>query len=189
MTSTAPYTVEQFVGDARRVLSDAGGDRDRAVANLLPLVEAVLWDDGLLDESRRGEPVDGRARYEHYRAEDGSLLVYVVEFVPGMPTPVHDHVTWGIIGICGGVQQTELYERLDDGSDSERADLRKFRDQPLSRGAAYALLAPRDIHRIETVGDEPSYSLHVIAGDLTRQHRHIFDLETGAVTEVTGRRM
>jgi 3-mercaptopropionate dioxygenase len=189
MASTDRYTVDSFIADARRILGEAGDDREQVVERLTPLVKQVLWDDGLLNERFRSVPVDGRARYVHHMEPDGSLQFYVVEFEPGMPTPVHDHVTWGLIGICGGAQLTDRYERVDDGSDPARAELRRISREVLERGAVYPLLPPNDIHRIETVGDTPSYSLHVLGADLSRQHRNIFDVETGAVTAVSGRGM
>jgi predicted metal-dependent enzyme (double-stranded beta helix superfamily) len=189
MTTTESYTVETFVDDAKRTLGAANGDRERVVRELTPLVERVVWDDGLFDERYRAEPEGGRPRFLHHSAPDGSLQVYVVEFAPGMPTPVHDHVTWGLIGVCGGQQRTQRYERADDGSDRSHAELRLISDGVLERGAVYPLLPPNDIHRIETVGETPSYSLHVLGVDLQRQHRRIFDVETGAVTEVEGHGM
>ena len=114
------------------------------------------------------------------------MQVYVVEFAPGKPTPVHDHVTWGLIGVAGGEQHTMRYERVDDANDPTHADLRPVLDAVLTRGAVYPLLPPNDIHRIETVGDTPSYSLHVLGVDLGRQQRNIFDVETGKVTVVDG---
>ena len=189
MTSTSEYTIDTFIRDAEQALTSANGDRERVVRELKPLVERVVWDDALFDERYRAEPENGRPRYLYHSAPDGSLQVYVVEFAPGMPTPVHDHVTWGLIGIAGGEQRTHRYSRVDDGSNPEQAELTLISDEVLTRGAVYPLLPPDDIHRIETVGDSPSYSLHVLGVDLGRQKRNIYDPETGAVTQVEGRPM
>ena len=189
MSSTTEYTIDAFIRDAEQAIASANGDRERVVRELKPLVERVVWDDALFEERYRAEPENGRPRYMYHSAPDGSLQVYVVEFAPGMPTPVHDHVTWGLIGIAGGEQRTARYTRTDDGSNHERASLDLISDEVLTRGAVYQLLPPEDIHRIETVGDSPSYSLHVLGVDLGRQKRNIYDPETGAVTQVDGRGM
>lgn len=189
MSQTTAYTIDDFIADAKRILSEDGHDRTRVVERLTPLVKRVVWDDRLFDERYRVEPEDGRPRYAYYMARDGSLQIYMVEFAPGYPTPVHDHVTWGLIGICRGRQRTTRYRRLDDGRTPGYARLEIIEDSVLERGAVYPLLPPDDIHRIETVGDEPSYSLHVLGADLTRQHRHIFDPERGTVEHVAGRGM
>jgi 3-mercaptopropionate dioxygenase len=189
MATTGGYTIQTFIGDAQTVIEQANGDRAHVVNELAPLVERVLWDDDLFDTRYRAEPENGRPRYLYHSAPDGSLQIYLVEFAPGMPTPVHDHVTWGLIGIAGGEQHTTRYERVDDGSDPTTAELRETENGVLTRGAVYPLLPPNDIHRIETVGDTPSYSLHVLGVDLGRQKRNIFDVETGKVTAIDGRGM
>lgn len=189
MATTEQYTISQFVDDAKHVMGEANGDRARVVRELEPLVARVVWDDGLFDPRYRAEPENGRPRFLYHHEPGGSLQIYVVEFAPGMPTPVHDHVTWGLIGIAGGQQRTTRYERTDDGGDPERAELRLISEEVLDRGAVYPLLPPEDIHRIETVGERPSYSLHVLGADLGRQQRHIFDPETGRVTAVAGQGM
>lgn len=189
MSKTEQYTIAEFVDAAKEAVSFANGDRQRVVDTLKPLAEKVVWDDGLFDERYRAEPEGGRPRYLYHTEQDGSLQVYVVEFAPGMPTPVHDHLTWGLIGVCGGSQKTARYQRVDDGSNPEHADLRLIEERVLDRGAVYPLLPPNDIHRIETVGDRPSYSLHVLGVDLGRQHRNIFDVDSGVVTAVEGRGM
>lgn len=189
MATTSAYTIDAFVTDAQRVIGESAGDRQRVVDELTPLVEQVVWDDGLFDPQHRAEPENGRPRYHYHSEPDGSLQVYVVEFAPGQPTPVHDHVTWGLIGVCGGEQRTSRYQRVDEGDDPNHARLRLLSDDILERGAVYPLLPPNDIHSIETVGDQPSYSLHVLGVDLGRQRRHIFDVETGEVTTVDGRGM
>ncbi len=189
MTATDNYTIDRFVEDAKAVLAAADGDRQRVVSELQPLVEKVLWDDGLFDEKYRAEPENGRPRYSYHHESDGSLQIYVVEFAPGIPTPVHDHVTWGLIGTCGGKQLTHRYQRVDDGSEHGKAQLKLISEAVLERGSVYPLLPPNDIHRIESVDGVPSYSLHVLGADLGRQHRNIFDVETGEVTAVEGRGM
>lgn len=189
MATTSNYTMDAFIEDARRIVADFGDDGQEAAARLFPLVEQAVWFDGLMDESKRVPPESGRSRFYHYRAPDESLLIYVVEFVPGMPTPTHDHVNWGLIGVCGGKQLTTLHERIDDGSDPAYARLKLLEHKVRERGEVHSLVAPRDIHTIETGGDEPSYSLHVIGGNLTRSHRNIYDVETCKITRVTGQRM
>jgi predicted metal-dependent enzyme (double-stranded beta helix superfamily) len=189
MTTASNYAVSDFVADARAIMSRPGASREEIVADLTPLVERVVWNDDLLDARYRAEPENGRARFVHHLAEDGSLQVYVVEFEPDMPTPVHDHVTWGLIGVCGGKQATLRYRRLDDLSDPHQAHLELIEDTVLERGAVYPLLPPHDIHRIATYGSEPSYSLHVLGADLSLQTRRIFDPETGRIETVHGRGM
>ena len=183
-----PYGVEEFVADARRIMEVEGGitDREAAVQQLEPLLQRALDGPGWTDP-KYGTVVDGgRPGYRYYRNDYGSLSVYGVLFRPGHPTPVHDHVTWGIIGVYSGEQRTTRYRRLDDGSSPGHCHVEEEVDEVLTHGATYPLLPPHDIHRIEVVGPEEGLSIHVLGADLKRQRRRIFDVEGKTCEEVEG---
>src|SRR6476469_3087783 len=116
--ATPVYGVREFVADARRIMEVVGGitDREAAVRALEPLLQRALHGPGWTDPRYRVTVEGGRNGYQYYQNDDGSLNIYGVLFQPGRPTPVHDHVTWGIIGVYSGEQQTTRYRRLDDGS-------------------------------------------------------------------------
>jgi predicted metal-dependent enzyme (double-stranded beta helix superfamily) len=182
------YGVEAFVADARRIMEVTDGieDREAAVLQLEPLLRRALAGPGWT-EARYATVVDGeRPGFRYYQNDDGSLNVYGVLFRPGYPTPVHDHVTWGIIGVYSGRQRTTRYRRLDDGATPGRCDVALHSDEVLKHGATYPLLPPHDIHRIEIMGPEEGLSIHVLGADLKRQRRRIFDVATGTCEEVEG---
>ena len=107
-------------------------------------------------------------------------------FRPEFPTPVHDHVTWGLIGVYSGTQRTTRYRREDDGATPGHCRVTEVADELLTHGATYPLLPPDDIHRIEVVSAEPGLSVHVLGADLNRQRRRIFDVDAGRCEEVEG---
>ena len=189
MTKTATaYGIDEFVADARRIMEVAGGiaDREAAVRRLEPLLKRALDGPGWTDP-RYATVVDGgRPGFRYYQNEDGSLNVYGVLFRPGHPTPVHDHVTWGIIGVYSGEQRTTRYRRLDDGATPGHCTVDEVADEVLTHGATYPLLPPHDIHRIEVVGAEDGLSIHVLGADLKRQRRRIFDVAAQTCEEVEG---
>lgn len=105
----------------------------------------------------------------------------VVSFVwgPGQMTPVHDHCTWGVIGMLRGAELSQGYRHetgrlVPDGP-----------EETLEPGDT-ALVSPArgDIHRVRNAhGDRVSISIHAYGCDIGRQRRHVFDPETGAVKE------
>jgi len=98
-------------------------------------------------------------------------------------TPVHDHLAWGIVGIYRGVQDETVYRRLDDGSDSQHAELEVTAERTLHPGEFYTLLPPaNDIHFVKTVSKTPSVSIHLLANDTACVWRHKFDPLSGLVT-------
>ena len=118
--------------------------------------------------------------------DNESLSITAPAFLPGHPTPIHDHLTWGVIGVFAGKQITTRYRRCDDGTHSGLADLKVVSEEILTRGAIYPLLPPDDIHSIEAIGDEPGISIHVLGNDLSRQKRHIFHPDIGTVEDWDG---
>jgi predicted metal-dependent enzyme (double-stranded beta helix superfamily) len=184
----APYGVVAFVEDAKRIMESPDGSRDReaAVRALEPLLRRALDGPGWEDPHYATVTQGGRTGFDYYRNPETSLHVYGVLFRPEFPTPIHDHVTWGIIGVYSGTQRTTRYRRDDDGSTPGRCAITEVADELLTHGATYPLLPPHDIHRIEVVSTEPGLSIHVLGADLTRQRRRIFDVETGRCEEVEG---
>jgi predicted metal-dependent enzyme (double-stranded beta helix superfamily) len=187
-TETTSYGVEAFITDARRVMEVDGGaiDREAVVYALEPLLQRALAGPGWTDPRYAFVAEGGRTGYRYYQNADGTLNIYGVLFQPGHPTPVHDHVTWGIIGVYSGEQQTTRYRRLDDGSTPGQCSVELQVDEVLTHGATYPLLPPHDIHRIEVVGPVEGLSIHVLGADLRRQKRRIFNVEAHTCEEVEG---
>lgn len=54
-----------------------------------------------------------------YDAPDGSQSLYTLVWLPGQWTPVHDHGSWGVVGVLEGVLEEQNYVRLspDRGAD------------------------------------------------------------------------
>ena len=56
-----------------------------------------------------------------YEAPDKGLSLYSLVWLPGQWTPVHDHGSWGVVGVIEGVLEERSYVRLspDRGADEE----------------------------------------------------------------------
>lgn len=188
-TTATPVALDDYVATVRDLFQRHNGERDTLVREISPLMERFLWTDDLLDPQYELAVEGARTRWIYHSAEDGSLQIYMVEFTPHTPTPVHDHTTWGLIGIWGGQQLTRRYERLDDGSVDGRAELRLTHDEVYERGVVYPLVPPTDIHQIETVSPTSSFSLHVLGLEFNNVDRHVFDVETGTVSPFSGKHM
>jgi predicted metal-dependent enzyme (double-stranded beta helix superfamily) len=130
--------------------------------------------------SRMGDEI---GQYALYRAEDGSLCVFSLVVPAGAETPVHDHLAWGLVGVYRGAQHETVYRRLDDGRESDRAQLEVSKEQPLERGDCYPLIPPTDdIHYVRTTSSIASVSIHLLANDTACVWRHKFDPHAGTVT-------
>ena len=101
----------------------------------------------------------------------------MVSFVwgPGQKTPVHDHMTWGLIGMLRGQEiDTHYFKQADDSY---------IAGQPhtLRPGEVCSVSpATHDVHVVSNFyADQPSISIHVYGGNIGRIKRHVFDPVTG----------
>ena len=178
--------VRALVDETRRLMTEIVSDSARVEA-LKPAFAALLATDGWLpgrwaQPDERSGMGDGIGQYALYRAEDGSLCLFSLVVPAGAVTPVHDHLAWGLVGVYRGRQEETVYRRLDDGADATRADLAVAKQRELGPGDFYALLPPADdIHRVKTISNAPSISIHLLANDTACVWRHRFDPATGEV--------
>ncbi|WZB72916.1 cysteine dioxygenase family protein [Achromobacter xylosoxidans] len=88
----------------------------------------------------------------------------VVSFVWGIGqrTPIHDHMTWGVIAMLRGAERAERYERA--------APMRLLGESVLLPGDVDRV-SPRlgDIHRVSNACDDRvSISIHIYGGNIER---------------------
>ena len=172
--------IRELIEETRRLTREISSDAERVEA-LRPAFSKLLSAQGWLPEEYGAPDYEsgmggGIGQYALYRAEDGSLTLFSLVIPAGASTPVHDHLAWGLIGVYRGEQAETIYERLDDGSDEEHADLVVSKEIQAKRGEFYALLPPTDdIHYVTTVSETASVSLHLLANDTACVWRHKFD--------------
>ena len=108
--------------------------------------------------------VAGYTRNLVYDAPDASLSLYSIVWLPGQWTPVHDHGSWGVVGVLEGVLEERSYVRLspDRGAD-EGIDLVRGGAVLLRQGAVTSFVPnPDHIHVTGVPEERPrAVSLHL----------------------------
>jgi predicted metal-dependent enzyme (double-stranded beta helix superfamily) len=118
----------------------------------------------------------GVGNYLIYRSAQRDLSLMSLVLPPGVSTPVHDHLAWGLVGLYSGEQEEWVYRRLDTSGEEGAADLVETEQRRLRPGDFYDLLPPEgDIHRVRTLGSEPSVSLHLLGSDIGCTWRHRYE--------------
>lgn len=136
------------------------------------------------------ETVETSTRYR-LNSEDGDddLALYLNSLLPGKSTLPHNHTTWAAIAAVEGDELNRIYQRLDDGSQPDRADLQLVREVVVRPGEPLAFL-PDDIHSIHVAGDRPIRHLHLYGQPLeTLVRRVAIDPQTGKVTNYNATQM
>ncbi|WP_225007120.1 cysteine dioxygenase family protein [Novosphingobium percolationis] len=145
------------------------------------LSRLVSQDDWLPDAYAQPDP----DRYRQYLLHcDARERFSVVSFVwgPGQGTPIHDHRTWGLVGVLRGSERSERFVRNPDGT------LRQIATDVLHEGEVEAV-SPRigDIHRVSNAEDRhPSISIHVYGGNIGAIERATYALDGTAKRFVSG---
>jgi 3-mercaptopropionate dioxygenase len=132
------------------------------------------------------EPWHTRGAPEHYTrnlvfdAPQAGLSLYALVWLPGQWTPVHDHGSWGVVGVLEGVLEERSFVRVsaDRGAD-EGIDLARGGVVLLARGAVTSFVPnPDHIHITGVPAERPrAVSLHLYGR--TMNHFNTYDLAAG----------
>jgi 3-mercaptopropionate dioxygenase len=158
------------------VIVEAAEDEARLIAEGRHALASLIANDDWLPEEYAQPNLD---RYQQYLIHCDPLERFsVVSFVwaPGQQTPVHDHCTWGLVGVLRGSEQSQRYEYLADAA-GHRTFCAIGGLVPAKPGDVDAV-SPTigDIHRVENAGhDAVAISIHVYGGNIGTIHRHIYD--------------
>jgi 3-mercaptopropionate dioxygenase len=169
--------VRDFLAGVRAAIEESGSPEEACEAIRPRFAELLADKDWLPAEFQAPAPQSGMGggigQWLLYRAGDGSLSLFALVVPPEAATPVHDHLAWGLVGLCRGTQDEEVY--AETGGALELVERRELRP-----GDFYALIPPTDdIHRVRTTSPEPSVSIHLLTNDTGCVWRHQFDPESG----------
>ncbi len=103
------YGIDRFIAECEAAAA-ANAEAADCVVAALPLMERLLEGDKafLKPEHFRADP-DHYARNAIYVAEDERMSLFALVWLPGQWTPVHDHGTWGVVGVVQGALEERSY--------------------------------------------------------------------------------
>jgi len=179
MASQRMPALQSFIDDLRAIWasdSDIGSCMEKAK----PVLEKLVQNQELQARSLDWPSTEGRKNLLLYVDEQYEFAVNAVVRVPGRKGSIHDHAhAWVLYGVLCGTESLERYERIDDRS---REDFAQVRMTSVSVGSPgkVDLVPPFDIHA-EQGG--PTRSVAIILrstklGDITQRQ---YDAVTGEV--------
>lgn len=162
-------------------LSYANSEPCQCVQALAPsMMELISHADGFL------EPEHYRANPAHYSRnliycdEDTGLSLYALVWSPGQWTPVHDHGSWGVVGVVEGLLEERSYVCLSSDCDQDDGiELVRGGVILLPSGSVTSFLPdPDHIHITGVSAERPrAISLHLYGRMMNNYH--IYDVEAG----------
>ena len=91
-----------------------------------------------------------------------SLLVWL----PGQSTPIHDHVSWCVVGVYRGVEREVHYRLVERDEERLLVPVGEFEARA---GHVEALVPPAaNIHSVMAAGEGKTISIHVYGADIER---------------------
>jgi predicted metal-dependent enzyme (double-stranded beta helix superfamily) len=93
-------------------------------------------------------------------------------WLPGQRTPIHDHVSWCVVGVYEGRERETRFRAVE-------ADGQRWLEQVGSVDAHpghVEVIVPsvEDIHAVTAVGEGPTISIHVYGADIERLGSSIY---------------
>jgi predicted metal-dependent enzyme (double-stranded beta helix superfamily) len=133
---------------------------------MTPLLQELLADPAVKEQSKRWPDCSqGGERAENllfYEDPDYKFVINGLIKAPHTRTAIHDHAhNWTLYGVLDGTESIERYERVDDRSRPDYAEVRKTVDVKVEAGKI-DLVPPYEIHAEES-GDERTVAIIVRA--------------------------
>jgi 3-mercaptopropionate dioxygenase len=143
-----------FVRDAEASIEDP-----HAVAERL---RPLLAQDGWLAPEHQAPGADRYRQHLLHVSDCRRLSVVALVWRPGQGTPIHDHVSWCVVGVYRGLERETRY-RIANGA------LVATETIEAHPGDVETLVPPAEnIHRVEAGGSGLTISIHVYGADIER---------------------
>lgn len=135
----------------------------------------LLRDPAFLSE-HYGLSKDGKhGDYLLYKHPQHEFVLRARVMAPGRYTPAHDHgELWAVYGVCEGQVQMDRYQRADDGSQPDYAELRQTK-RIVAHAGELDTIAPWGIHDVAIRTAEPAVSLVIYSRPLNSVARNRYD--------------
>jgi len=108
------YTLEMFVDDCRGKITGSNSPAE-CVDNIAPAMYRLLnGDKSFLKPEHFNSDPDHYARNAIYIDKNEMMSLFALVWLPGQWTPIHDHGTWGVVGVLEGTLEERNYIQVDE---------------------------------------------------------------------------
>jgi predicted metal-dependent enzyme (double-stranded beta helix superfamily) len=172
-------TMQRFIDEVGQIVQ-AGGSEATITAKVADRMKLILDEPDLIPVEFTQPLEKGNALYPVYVAEDGGFSIAAAVWGVGQITGIHDHGSWGVIGIYQGAEGEERFLRQPDVALDEAASLSTLGQRTLARGeVVVCCTSDKDLHRVRCASAEPSVGIHVYGANIGTISRHFYHPDTG----------
>jgi predicted metal-dependent enzyme (double-stranded beta helix superfamily) len=156
--------LQKFIESARKLHAEEKSLAKRW-EKMTPLLQELLADPSIREQSKSWPTCSQAERAQNLLFYEDPQYQFVINGLikaPKSRTQIHDHAhNWTLYGVLDGNETIERYERLDDRTKSDYAEIRKTVDVKVGPGKI-DLVAPYEIHAEES-GEERTVAIIVRA--------------------------
>ncbi len=173
------YDLDQFVSDCRAILARDAGPSGREEVRIQ--LEHLLADQNFIRQYCGDDAPQGLKLLYEDKHLGFQILAHIND--KARVSPPHDHgASWAIYGQATQYTEMTEWERVDDGREDTRAELRPTKKYRLTPGHA-GIYQDGTIHSIDY--PDKARFIRVTGTNLDNIPRVRFDLATGAVHQMT----
>jgi predicted metal-dependent enzyme (double-stranded beta helix superfamily) len=178
----ASYGVPEFIADVRSIIAD-GGPSEQNLARVAEKMGQLVRN----PEIQAGEATSnvhvsggsGSGSGPMFHDEESGLTLMRARFGPEAMTPIHNHGSWGVVGVYRGRDCYQIWRRKD-GTEVELVD-----ERILEPGDTVVLPPPpQDIHAQQGHDGTTVHELVLFGANLRGKPRLYFDPEAKTAVEV-----
>jgi 3-mercaptopropionate dioxygenase len=173
------YTLQDFTQDVDRIVREYPSESE-ILLHLKPALEKLVGSPGSVPTEAFTPRKDRFAMNLLQMPDDEAYSIIGGVWHPGQTTPIHDHLTWALIGVYEGEEREALFRRLDDGSNPKIAKIQQVSERVNKKGHV-TVLGHSGIHRVDNISLKPTTSVHIYGRDIGNAERHSYDPVTGEI--------
>ena len=173
--------MNDFVDHVRQIVK-TGGSEEEITARVAASLEPILSDPDLLSDDQLLVKQEGFTLNQIHIEPDESFSIGAGIWDVGQTTPIHDHGTWGVIGIYRGMENEESFLREGPRENGARVNLTPQGKRLAGPGDVFVCCTKdNDVHRVSCASSEPVVGVHVYGGNLAKIARFKYEESTGEV--------
>ena len=108
------YTLQNFIEDCRASIKNSGSPAECVRKTVPVLFELLNGDRSFLEPKHFQSDPEHYARNAVFFDDTNTMSLFALVWLPGQQTPIHDHGTWGAVGILEGTLGESNFIRVDD---------------------------------------------------------------------------
>jgi 3-mercaptopropionate dioxygenase len=154
-----------FANDAQQLIDDPHAIGER--------LRELLAQDGWLAPEHRAPDRERYRQHLLHVSPDRRLSIVALVWLPGQRTPIHDHVSWCVVGVYEGRERETRYRAVEAGASRWLEEAGSVDAHP----GHVEVIVPsdqEDIHAVSAAGNERTISIHVYGADIERLGTSIY---------------